>query len=116
MGLEPGELEQLSAGTSQLEKSPAGTSQLEQSSAGTDQLESPSAGTGFETPGQQCLPTWEIGRTTADRCLLVGVSSNLRGNIFSLGELVTGLSKDKKTVNKENKQLDPGGEGGEPLL
>ena len=24
------------------------------------QLESPSAGTGFETPGQQCLPNWEM--------------------------------------------------------
>ena len=35
--------------------------ELEQSSAGTDQLEPPSAGTGFETPGQQCLPNWETG-------------------------------------------------------
>ena len=51
MDLEPVELEQSSAGASQ----------LEQSSAGTDQLESPSDGTGFETPGQQCLPNWEIG-------------------------------------------------------
>ena len=41
------------------------------------QLESPSAGTGFETPGQQGLPNWEIGRTTVDGCLLAGVSSNL---------------------------------------
>ena len=38
-----------------------------------DQLESPSAGTGFETPGQQCQPVWEAGRTTTDGCLLVGV-------------------------------------------
>ena len=27
------------------------------------QLESPYAGTSFETPGQQCLPNWEMGRT-----------------------------------------------------
>ena len=40
----------------QPEQSSNGTSQPEQSSAGTDQLKSPSAGTGFETPGQQCLP------------------------------------------------------------
>ena len=50
MDLEPGELGQSSAGTSQ----------LDQSSVGTDQLESPSAGTGFETPRQQCLPNWEM--------------------------------------------------------
>ena len=46
------------------------------------QLESPSAGTGFERPGQQCLPNWEMRRTTVDGCLLVGVSSNLGGNTF----------------------------------
>ena len=34
-----------------------------------DQLESPSAGRGFETPGQQCHPNWETGRTTAADCL-----------------------------------------------
>ena len=36
--------------------------QLESSSAGTGQLESPSAGADFETPGQQCLPKWEMGK------------------------------------------------------
>ena len=40
------------------------------------QFESPSAGTGFETPGQDCLPNWEMGRTTVNGCLLVGVSLN----------------------------------------
>ena len=25
------------------------------------ELESPSAGTDFETPGQQCVPNWEMG-------------------------------------------------------
>ena len=48
------------------------------------QLESPSDDTGFETPGQQCPPNWEMGRTTSDGSLLAGVSSNLGGNTFSL--------------------------------
>ena len=81
MDPEPGELEQSSAGTGQLEPSSAGTGQLEPSSAGTGQLElssastrqlkpssagtgqlkSPSAGTCFKTPGQPCLPNWEMG-------------------------------------------------------
>ena len=42
-----------------------------------DELESPSAGTGFETPGQQCHPIWETGRTAADGFLTAGVGSNL---------------------------------------
>ena len=98
----------------QLEQSSAGTSQLEQLSAGTDQLESPSTGTGFETPGRQCLPNWETRQTPSTGCLLVGMGSNLRGNIFSVKELITSLPKDKKTVTEENKQFDPGGKGGEP--
>ena len=49
------------------------------------QLESPSAGTGFETPGHQCLPNWEMGRTTVDGFLLAGVSSNFGGKRFSPG-------------------------------
>ena len=40
-----------------------------------DQLEPPLASTGFETPGQQCHPIWETGRTTADGCLAAGVGS-----------------------------------------
>ena len=51
--------------------------QLESSSAGTGRLESPSARTCFETTRQQCLPNWEMSRTTVDGCLLVDVSSNL---------------------------------------
>ena len=47
-----------------------------------DQLESPSAGTGFETPGQQCLPNWETERTTAAGCLPVGVGSNYGETLF----------------------------------
>ena len=82
MDPEPGELEKSSAGTDQLESPSAGTDQLESPSAGTDQLESPSAGTSFETRKQQCLPNWEMGRTTVDGCLLTGVSSNLGGNVF----------------------------------
>ena len=103
---------------------------------GRSQLEPPSAGTGFETPGQQCLPNWEIGRTTVDSCLLAGVSSNLGGNIFSLAEIVIGMQTDSQTLpsassntvflqmsrkpgdskpaSEENQQLDPGGKGGEP--
>ena len=61
--------------------------QLKQSSAGTDQLESPSAGTGFETPGQQCLPNWETGRTSADGYLFVTVDSNFGGGNFPLAEI-----------------------------
>ena len=103
------------------------------------QLESLSAGTGFEKPGQQCLPNWEMGRTTVDDCLLVGVSSNLGGNIFSLSELVIGtrtdsqtstLSASSKTVflqmsrktgdsepaSEENMKFGPGGKGEEPPL
>ena len=101
------------------------------------QLEPPSAGTGFETPGQQCLPNWETGRTTAAGCLPVGVGSNFGGNTFSLAETTVGTRadseittpsaasntiflqtsckpKDKKTASEENKQFYPGEKGGEP--
>ena len=63
-----------------------------------EQLESPSAGAGFESPGQQCLPNWEMGRTTVDGCLLAGVSSNLRGNVLPLEELGIGMQTDSQTV------------------
>ena len=93
--------------------------QLEASSAGTGQLEPPSAGTCFETPRQQCLPNWEMGRTTVDCCLLVGVSSNLGGNSFFLEELIckkkSRKPKDNESANEE-KQFDPGGKEGEPPL
>ena len=102
-----------------------------------DQLESPSAGTGVETPGQQCHPNWETGRTTASGCLPVDVGSNFGGYNFLLAEIAVGRRvdsevttpstalttvflqasrkpKDKKTASKENKQFDPGGKGGEP--
>ena len=66
--------------------------ELEPSSAGTGQLKSPSAGTGVEAAGQQCLSNWDMEQTSiVDGCLLVGVSSNLGKNIFSLKELVIGL-------------------------
>ena len=100
---------------------------LEQSSAGADQLKSPSTGTGFETPGQQCLPNWKTGRTTAAGCLPAGVRSKFGRNTFSLAEIATPSTasttvflqagrkpKDKKIASEENKQLDPGGKGGEP--
>ena len=97
----------------QLESSSAGTGEVESSSAGTGQLESPSAGTCFETPGQQCLPNWDMGRTTIDGCLLVGASSNLGGNIFSLEEPVCKKMRckpeDNGPASEENKQFDPGG-------
>ena len=47
-----------------------------------DQLKPLSLSTGLETPGQQCPSNGKTGRTTADGCLLVGVGSNLGGNIF----------------------------------
>ena len=47
-----------------------------------DQLESPTPGTGFETPGQQCPPNVETGRTTADGCLPAGVGSNFGETLF----------------------------------
>ena len=53
-----------------------------------DEHESPSAGTGFETPGQQCSPIWETGRTTADGFLTAGVISNQGGDISSPTERV----------------------------
>ena len=64
------------------------------------QLESPSAGTGFETPGQQCLLNWEMGRITVDGCLLVGVSSNSGGNVFPLEEL--GIAGCKPIVKPQH--------------
>ena len=36
----------------------------------------------FGTPGQQCLPKWETGRTTADGYLLANTSSNLGETLF----------------------------------
>ena len=51
-----------------------------------DELEPSSAGTGFETPGQQCHPIWETGRTTADGFLTAGVGSNLGKTHFSHDE------------------------------
>ena len=100
-----------------------------------DELESPSAGTGFETPGQQCHPIWETGRTTTNGFLTAGVGSNQAGDISSPIERVDTRAatkittksaasntvslrtrsnpQDKKTFSEENKQFDPGGEGGE---
>ena len=103
------------------------------------QLESQSAGIDYETPGQQCLPNWEIGRTAAGGYLFAGASSSLRGDTFSLAETVVGTradsetatpstssktvflqtsrkSEDSEPASKEKKQFDPGGKGGEPPL
>ena len=101
-----------------------------------DQLEPPSASTGFETPGQQCHPNWETGRTTAAGYVTAGVVSNLGGDTSSPTERVDTRAEskittaptapsttflqakrkpnDKKTLSEENKQFDPGGKGGEP--
>ena len=94
-----------------------------------DELESPSAGTGFETPGQQCYSIWETGRTTADGLLTAGVDSNLGKHSSPTTERVDKQAvrttanitflqqghkpKDKEKDSEENKQFDPGGEGGE---
>ena len=97
----------------QLEPSLAGTGQFELSSAGTGQLESLSADTCFETLAHQCLPNWEMRRTTVDGCLLIGVSSNLGGSMFYLEELVckkmSCKPEDNEPASEENKQFDPGG-------
>ena len=95
------------------------------------ELESSSAGTGFETPGQQCHPIWETGRTTADGFLTAGVGSNQGGNISSPTERMDTRAGTKSTTtsadinflqqghklkdedkdSEENKQFDPGGKG-----
>ena len=61
-----------------------------------DYLEPPSAGTGFETPGQQCHPNGETGRTTAAGCLPVGVGSNFRGNNFPLAKIAVARRADSE--------------------
>ena len=90
-----------------------------------DEIESPSAGTGLVTPGQQCHPIWETGRTTADGVLTAGVGSNQGGDTSSptervdtrAGTKITTTSaasntvslqarskpQDKKTLSEENK-------------
>ena len=100
------------------------------------ELESPSAGTGFETPGQQCHPIWETGRTTADGFLTAGVGSNLGKHTSpttkrvdtrvvrttttaSAASNITFLqqghkSKDKDKGSEENKQFDPRGKEDKP--
>ena len=94
-----------------------------------EELESPSAGTGFETPGQQCHPIWEPGRTTADGFLTAGVGSNPGKHHSPTTERedtravrttasITFLQqghkpKDKEKGSEENYQFDPDGEGGE---
>ena len=64
----------------------------------SDQLESPSAGTGFETPGQQCHPNWGTGRITAEGFFLVGVGSNLGGDMFLPTERVIGTRTGSVTT------------------
>ena len=106
-----------------------------------DDLGAPSAGTGFKTPGQQCHPILETGRTTADGFLTAVVGSNQGGDISSptervdtrAGTKITTISADisspteyvgtragtattlakcrHKTTREENKQFDPGGKG-----
>ena len=95
-----------------------------------DELESPSAGTGLETPGQQCHPIWETGRTTIDDFLTAGVGSNLGKNTSPTTEHVDTRAvktttptsaasninflqqghkpKDKDKGSEGNKQFDPG--------
>ena len=99
------------------------------------ELELPSAGTGLETPGQQCPPNGETGRTTADGYLLVGMGSNQGGDTSSPAERVGTLAgttttpanssntiflkasrepKDNEKGSEENKQFDPGVKGEKP--
>ena len=99
------------------------------------ELESPSAGTGLETPGQQCPPNGETGRTIAKGYLLVGMGSNQGGDTSSptarvgtrAGTATTPTnssntiflkasrkSKHNEKRSEENKQFDPGGKGEKP--
>ena len=103
------------------------------------QLESQPAGIDFETPGQQCLPDWEMGRTAADGYFFAGARSSSRGNTFSLPEIVVGTRADSETAtpstssktvflqmsrksevsepaSEESKQFNPEGKGGGPSL
>ena len=82
-------------------------------------------------------PDGEARGTTADGCLLIGVSLNSGGNVFFPAETAVGTRpdskittaptapnttllqarrkpNDKKTVSEENKQFDPGGKGEKP--
>ena len=98
------------------------------------EVESPSAATGLETPGQQCPPNGETGRTTADGYLLVGMGSQ-GGDTSSPTESVgtragttttranssdtiflkaSRKPEDKDTGSEESKQFDPGGKGEKP--
>ena len=111
-----------------------------------DELESSSAGTGFKTPGQQCHPIWETGRTTVDGFLTAGVGSNLgkhtspttkragvragtkitttsayiaspTGHVGTRAGTAAPLAKSRdKTTSEENKQFDLGGKGEEAPL
>ena len=101
------------------------------------EIESPSAGKGLETPGQQCPPNGETGRTTADGYLLDGMGSDRGANTSSPTERVgtragrtttttsaasnitflqQGHKPRDKTPSEENKQFDPGGKGEKPPL
>ena len=89
-----------------------------------DELKSSSAGVGFETPGQQCHPIWETGRTTADGFLTAGVGSNLGEHHSPTTERVDTRAvrttanitflqqghklKDNEKGSEENKQFDSG--------
>ena len=80
-----------------------------------------------------------MGRTTVDGCLLAGVGSNLGKNTFSLTYFGIGMQtgsqtptyfaaskklslqmsrkpEDNEPASKENRQIDPRGNGGEPPL
>ena len=105
------------------------------------ELKSPSAGTDFETPGQQCHPIWETGRTTTNSFLTAVVGSNLGKHTSPTteragarastkistttadtssptehvgtraGTAATPAKRKHKTTSEENKQFDPGGKG-----
>ena len=72
-----------------------------------DQLKPPSASTGSETPGQQCHPIWETGRTTADGYLAAGVGSSLGENTSSPTERVTGTRAGTATTPVNSSKTAP---------
>ena len=60
-------------------------------------VSSSSTGTGLEAPGQQCLSSWVIQRTTVDDCLLIDGSSDLGETTFSLEDFVIGAQPTSRT-------------------
>ena len=69
------------------------------------ELEPASAGAGLVAPGQQCLSSWKMHRTTFDDCSFVEGSSGLGEITFSLEELVIGVSRNRTSTFASSKSF-----------